>query len=109
LIPGKKLSATGTGFRGYNLAEGSSGNSPSSATNYPLVRLYRLDNQQVRWLTPDPNNPFTDTAYTSTAVTGFPFGHALLTVFVNGIPGESRIILLKNFYHLYLPLLLKNS
>ncbi len=109
LFPGRQLSVTGTGFRGYNLAEGSGGNSINSATNYPLVQLYRLDNQHVRWLTPDPNNPFTDTAYTSTAVTGFPFGHALLTVFVNGIPGESRIILLKDFYHLYLPLLLKNS
>jgi len=56
---------------------------------------------------PDFNHPFTDTAFTSTANSGFPIGHALLTVFVKGIPGASRLILLKDFYRLYLPLLLK--
>jgi hypothetical protein len=108
LFPGKVLSAAGTGFRGYHLTEGSGGTYSSSATNYPLVRLCRLDNQQVRWLNPDQAHPFTETAFTSTGVTGFPVGHALLTVFVNGIPSESKVIVLRDFFHLYLPQLLKN-
>ena len=90
LFPGRQLSATGTGFQGYNLAEGSGGNFPSSATNYPLVQLYRLDNQQVRWLTPDPGNPFTKTTFTSGAVTGFPTGYALITVLSTAFRASPR-------------------
>jgi hypothetical protein len=107
LLPGRPLSAAGTGFRGGNYTEASSGGYSSSATNYPLFQLYRLDNQQVRWLAPDPAHPFTETAYTSTAVTDFPVGPALLTAFVNGIPSDSRVIFLRNSYHLFLPLIKK--
>jgi uncharacterized repeat protein (TIGR01451 family) len=88
---GSPLVASGSGFRGYDLTEASGGHTQNSATNYPLVQLRRVDNEQMLWLQPAPGT-FSSTAYTSTQVSDIHPGHALVTVFVNGIPSVSRII-----------------
>ncbi|MBN1889931.1 MAG: tandem-95 repeat protein [Thermoflexales bacterium] len=92
LALGNRLSARGSGWRGYNYAEASGGGTANSATNYPLVQLRRLDNEQVKWLLPDPARPFSATEFTSRPIADLTFGHALATVFVNGIPSVSKII-----------------
>ncbi|MGB3905833.1 MAG: hypothetical protein WBB22_13025 [Anaerolineae bacterium] len=97
----------GSGFRGYQGTEASSGGTNNSATNYPLVRLRRVDNEQVRWLLPDPTTPFSDTLFISTGVRDFPAGQTLVTVFVNGIPSASRMVNTVNT-PFWLPLVAKN-
>jgi hypothetical protein len=92
LLLGRRLAALGSGFRGYNRTEASGGGTNSSATNYPLVQLRRVDNEQVRWLLPDPETAFNDGLFTSTAVRGFTGGPCLVTVFVNSIPSGSKMI-----------------
>jgi hypothetical protein len=69
------------------------------------VQLRSLDNEQVRWLRPDPSSGFTATTYSSVPVTGFPYGPALVTVFVNGIPSLSKVMIVTDYNHIYLPLL----
>ena len=89
LLRGTPLSVTGSGFQG--LGDGSNGlGYMHSATNYPLVQLRRLDNEQVRWLPVEPTVGWSGTSFRSTGVSGFPNGPALATVFTNGIPGASR-------------------
>lgn len=87
---GDPLTATGATFR--TRPEGSGGGHRSSATNYPLVQLMRLDNEQVRWLPVDASTPFSDTAFTSLPVEDWAAGYARATVFVNGIPSLSRMV-----------------
>ncbi len=79
-------------FRG-GWMEASGGGTASSATNYPLVQLRRLDNEQLTWLRPAS---FSDTSFTAAPVTGLPPGFAMITAFVNGIPSQSRIVYLTN-------------
>lgn len=81
------LALTGTGFRGVSGA--SSGNSLDSSTAYPVVQLRSLDNQQVAFLPASSSTSWSDTAFASTGVNGMPLGHALVTVFTNGIPSTS--------------------
>jgi hypothetical protein len=102
---GGRLRAGGQGFRG--LSEAFGGTSQDSATNYPLVQLCRVDNEQVRWLRPARMTGFSDTAFTSAPVTGFPAGHALVTVFVNGIPSISRMVMMTASRRVYLPIIVK--
>jgi hypothetical protein len=102
LIPATSISITGTGFRGYGLSEASSGGTSSSASNYPIVQLRRLDNEQISWLSP---TAFSNTAYKSLPVTGVQKGPVLLTVFVNGIPSLSKAIVLRDYHYLYMPLI----
>jgi hypothetical protein len=107
---GSLLVASGSGFRGYGFTEASSGNTRNSATNYPLVQLRRLDNEQMLWLRPAPGT-FSSTAYTSTVVSDIHPGHALVTVFVNAIPSVSRIIPVQAALSqrpVYLPIIFKN-
>jgi uncharacterized repeat protein (TIGR01451 family) len=92
LLPGSPLTIAGSGLRGHGLTEASSGTNSSSATNYPLVQLRRVDNGQVRWLLPDPGQPFSATAFTALPVAGLPGGPYLVTVFVNGIASVSQMI-----------------
>jgi len=92
LATGAALAITGTGFRGYGYIEASGGATNNSASNYPLVQLRRIDSEQSNWLLPDPANPFSATSFTSAPVTGLIPGPALVTLFVNGIPSESRPI-----------------
>jgi hypothetical protein len=87
---GDALRLIGSGFR--NRSESSGGGTQNSATNYPLVELRRLDNEQARWLWPDPEQPFSDTAFTSLPVSGWQPGYARVTVFVNGMPGAAQMV-----------------
>ena len=89
LLVGQPLAASGSGWRGYGYAEASSGPANNSATNYPLVQLYRLDNAQMGWL---PTSAFSETALTTLPVSGIAPGPALITVFVNGIPSIARFV-----------------
>jgi N-acetylneuraminic acid mutarotase len=66
-----------------------SGSGNHAATNLPRVRVDRLDNGQVRWLTPSAIAP-TDASYTShiLALAGFPYGPVQVRVVVNGVASE---------------------
>jgi len=90
LLQGASLLATGTGFQG--ISEASGGEEVNSSTNYPLIQLRRLDSESIRWLPVSAAPGWSDTSFTSVALTGLQPGHALVTVFTNGIPSLSRII-----------------
>ena len=60
-----------SGFRGYRLTEASGGATNNSATNYPLVQIRRLDNEQIAWAAPS--------MITATAVTASYFNPLLVT------------------------------
>lgn len=92
LIIGGKLSVTGSGFAGG--PEASSGNAQSSASNYPLLQLRSLANDQSRFLLADPAGNWSDTSFTSQAVTGFPRGQALVSIVSNGVSSDARILLI---------------
>ena len=89
LVLAAALSASGAQFTGHGLAEASGGASSNSATNSPLAQLYRLDNGHTQWL---PLERFTAGSFDSAAPAIPQMGHALLTVFVNGIPSRSQIV-----------------
>ena len=90
-----KLLLNGTRFRG---ASGSSSdNTQSSSTNYPVVQLLSLVNEQTRFLLSDPSTNWSDASFTSQTITGFPTGQALVTVFTNGIPSDSKLIQITGF------------
>ncbi|PKO16158.1 MAG: hypothetical protein CVU39_09020 [Chloroflexi bacterium HGW-Chloroflexi-10] len=86
---GAPLQFTGTGFRGHKNSEASGGGVNNSASNIPLVQIRRLDNDQVLWVQPAD---FNTTSYSSLPIKGLPAGPAAVTVFVNGIPGLSHIV-----------------
>jgi hypothetical protein len=90
LALGASLSATGNQFLGISEASGSN-SVQNSPIDYSLVQLHRLDNDQTRILLPDPSDTWSDTSFTSVLITDFPAGHALVTVFTNGIPSISMI------------------
>lgn len=104
---GLPLRFNGAGFRGSSEASG--GSTHNSATNYPLVQLRRVDNEQVRWLLPDPEAPFSDTAFTSIPAEDFAPGPVVVTVVVNGIPSESGMAVVAEPFRAYLPLALRDS
>jgi hypothetical protein len=81
---------TGSRFQGISQASG--GNFQDSSTNYPVVQLRAIDNSQVAFLPVDPIAGWSDTAFTSTPVNNFPPGPALVTVFTNGIPSDSKYL-----------------
>ncbi len=81
------LVVTGTQFRG--VAEGSGGSTQDSATDYPLVELHSLVNDQTTFL---PITNWTATSLSSAPVTNFPPGWALATIIANGIPGTSSVV-----------------
>ena len=91
LTPGNKLNLTGSRFQG--ISQASSGTVQDSSTNYPVVQLRRLENEQVTYLPVDPASGWSDSSFTSAPVTGFPFGPALVTIFTNGIPSDARYLL----------------
>ena len=84
----------GSRFQGISQASG--GNSvQDSSTNYPIVQLRRLDNEQVLFLPVDPAQGWSDTSFTSVTLNNFPAGPALVTVFTNGIPSNSKYLLVQ--------------
>jgi hypothetical protein len=89
LLLGEALALIGTRFRG--IGEGSGGNaSQHSAGDVPMVQLQAVEGGQTAILKLGLN--WSATAFTSTAITGFPLGQTLVTVFSNGIPSASKII-----------------
>lgn len=90
LAPGSKLALTGSLFQGVSQASG--GNSQDSSSNYPVVQLRSLDNSQVMFLQVDSTVGWSNTAFTSTPVSGFPAGPALVTVFTNAIPSAAKYL-----------------
>ncbi|HEY6153460.1 MAG TPA: kelch repeat-containing protein [Candidatus Udaeobacter sp.] len=95
---GSALTASGSGFQG--ISEGSGGNgAQNSSSNYPLVQLLSLVNEQTLFLPADSATSWSDSSFTSTPITlmttsstGFPIGYALVTVFTNGIPSQSQFV-----------------
>jgi len=99
LQSGSSLTASGSRFKGISEASGGNG-VQNSSTNYPLVQLRSLSNEQTFLLSVDPAAGWSDTSFTSTPITlmtttssGFPIGYALVTVFTNGIPSQSQFVL----------------
>ena len=89
------LTASGSRFKGISEASGGNG-AQNSSSNYPLVQLLSLANEQTIFLPLDAVRGWSDTSFTSTSITlmttsssGFPIGYALVTVFTNGIPSQS--------------------
>jgi hypothetical protein len=99
LHSGGALTASGSLFKGISEASGGNGGQNSSS-NYPLVQLLSLANEQTLFLPVDAMKGWSNTSFTSTPITlmttsssGFPIGHALVTVFTNGIPSQSQLVL----------------
>jgi hypothetical protein len=98
LHSGSELTASGSRFKGISEASGGNG-AQNSSSNYPLVQLLSLANEQTLFLPVDAMTGWSNTSFTSTPITlmttsssGFPIGHALVTVFTNGIPSQSQFV-----------------
>src|SRR5262249_23146394 len=95
---GKGLTVYGSGFKG--VSEASGGNeSQKCSSNYPLVKLLSLANQQTLFLPLNETQWCSTRSFTAAPVplmtttsSGFPIGYALITVFTNGIPSESQFV-----------------
>src|SRR5262249_11195543 len=86
---GGDLVLTGSKFRG--VSEGSGGNSSQgSPGDCPVVQLRRVDSEQVLNLS---STNWNSSSFVSLPVTNFPAGWAMMTVFVNGVPGLSKTLL----------------
>ncbi len=99
IVQGSELTASGSRFQGISEASGGSG-AQNSSSNYPLVQLLSLANEQTLLLPVDAMTGWSDSSFTSTPITvmttsssGFPIGYALVTVFTNGIPSQSQFVL----------------
>jgi len=84
------LTLTGSRFQG--ISQASSGSTQDSSTNYPLVQLRSLTNEQVAFLGVDQVAGWSDTSFTSERINGFPSGPSLVTVITNGIPSVARFV-----------------
>jgi len=99
ILPDRRvLLASGSRFKGISEASGGNG-AQNSSSNYPMVQLLSLANEQTIFLPVDAERGWSDTAFTSTPITlmttsssGFPIGYALVTVFTNGIPSDSHLV-----------------
>src|SRR5262249_13579636 len=91
LALGSSFMLTGSRFQGISQASG--GNPQDSSMNYPVVQLRDIDNSQVAFLPVDPTAGWSDRSFASTPVNDFPPGPALVTVFTNGIPSDSKYVL----------------
>ena len=89
-----RLQLTGSLFQGVSQASG--GNTQDSSSNYPVVQLRSIDSSQVAFLPVDPTRGWSDTSFTSSPITAFPSGPALVTVFTNGIPSEAKSVIIPN-------------
>jgi hypothetical protein len=87
---GSDLAVSGSRFRG--ISGGSCGNAQDSPGDSPTVQLRSLQTDQMIFLSP---TAWTSNSFTSTAISGLPVGHALTTLFVNGIPSTSAIVQLE--------------
>lgn len=95
LIIGQSITVAGAGFNG--VSETSGGNTSSSATNYPLLKLHRFDNEQTSFITVTnrtltlPDNAATGD-FTTVVLPDLARGYYLTTVYVNGIPSPAKIV-----------------
>ena len=108
IVPGSELTASGSRFKGISEASGGNG-AQNSSSNYPLVQLLSLANEQTLFLPVDAMTGWSDISFTSTPITvmttsssGFPIGYALVTVFTNGIPSQSQFVLVVPRRHRHL-------
>lgn len=84
---GSAFTLIGSLFKG--ISEASGGNTANSSSNYPLVQLRSFDSSHVQWVTPVS---WIDVNFTSAPVSGLPFGPTLMTMFTNGIPSASKLM-----------------
>jgi hypothetical protein len=86
--PAHRVQLTGSLFQGISQASG--GNTQDSSSNYPVVQLRAIGNDQVSFLFADPLRSWSGTTFSSLPPIGFVAGPALVTVFTNGIPGDAK-------------------
>jgi hypothetical protein len=93
LRDGSALTASASRFKGISEASGGNG-AQNSSSNYPLVQLLSLANEQTLFLPVDAMTGWSDTSFTliTSSSSGFPIGYALGTVFTNGIPSQSQFV-----------------
>jgi N-acetylneuraminic acid mutarotase len=89
-----RLQLTGSLFQGVSQASG--GNTQDSSSNYPVVQLRSIDSSQVAFIPVDPTRGWSDISFTSSPISAFPSGPALVTVFTNGIPSEAKSVIIGN-------------
>jgi hypothetical protein len=89
---GTRLTLAGSGFKGDS--ESSTGAFNSSPSNYPLLQLTRLDNEQTSFILSDPSTDWSATSFVSTDLSSLPKGHYRTTVFTNAIPSLSKVVLI---------------
>lgn len=77
----------GVQFQGVSEAGGDGG--ASSASNYPLVQLLSLNNEQLSFAQP---TGWSNNTFAFNPASNFAPGLALLTVVTNGIPGRARVV-----------------
>jgi N-acetylneuraminic acid mutarotase len=82
------LAATGSNFRG--VSEAAKGDNQSSPADYPLVQLRNLESEQSVFLSA---TNWSTNSFSALPVTNFPPGYAMATVFVNGTPSQSQVLL----------------
>ena len=93
LVQPASLVLSGTGFRGDSEGSGSSVN--NSATNYPVLQLMRIDNEQTFFPLSNSATNWSDTAFSSGTLgagTPLPRGYYRITIFTNAIPSFQKII-----------------
>ena len=78
----------GTEFAGD--FESSGGGTNNSSTNYPLLRLQRIDNEQISFV--PPSTAWSDSSFTSMTLMGFANGFYRVAIVTNGIPSNQRLI-----------------
>jgi N-acetylneuraminic acid mutarotase len=88
---GGELSMIGSGFTGLSEASSGSG-TMSSPTNHPVLHLTNLDSGRTTFAPLASGSVWTDQSFTSQVPVGFVPGYALATVYVNGIPGVSKVV-----------------
>ncbi len=86
-------SLTLSGLRFQGIGDASSGNGQDSSSGFPIVELRSLSNGQSLFL---GASSWSATAFTSTSISGFAAGYALVTVYADGVPGVSAITRVQN-------------
>ena len=84
---GSSLVFTGSQFRG--VSEGCGGDTQNSPANTPVLQLRAIESGQTLFVL---STSWSTNSYTSTPVTNFPPGYAMVTVFVNGISSSASIL-----------------
>jgi hypothetical protein len=91
---GLPFTLTGGGFTGDSEAASASTN--SSASNYPLVNLRRLDGDGSYWLAPDHAAERSANLFVSRPLQPLPYGQYAVTMFVNGIGSAACIVSIRD-------------